>query len=164
MEQAIRPFNIARNSRGFFMSTAIMLPNHNAPTQLRVMHAKHAEDLREAAEEMRQEGRVRLSMQMERAARTAQEIADAPDPAALLREAARLEAARLEAADAAAAGLAEKCAQARALMEQAQALIEEVLEDPAYDPDALPYGVCPDGVDLGDAIGMLIPELRLVTG
>lgn len=58
------------------------------------------------------------------------------------------------------ARLVEKCARARALMEQAQGIIEEVLEDPSYQPDALPPGVVPSGVGdyLDYAIGMLEQE------
>lgn len=63
-----------------------------------------------------------------------------------------------------AAQLAEKCARARALMEEAQRLVDEVLDDPGFDPaqkpEGWPRGVCPDGVYdyLQDAIGMLTPE------
>lgn len=60
---------------------------------LRVMYAEHAEQLREAAEKMRREGQVCLPMQMERQARGLQEIADAPDPNALLEEYVREELA-----------------------------------------------------------------------
>ncbi|HEX4024108.1 MAG TPA: hypothetical protein VHX52_05310 [Steroidobacteraceae bacterium] len=60
--------------------------------------------------------------------------------------------------------LAEKCARAMALMEKAQTLIAQVLDDPAYEAaresSEWPRGVCPDGVDdyLPLAIGMLTPE------
>ena len=61
--------------------------------------------------------------------------------------------------------LAEKCARARALMEEAQQLVDEVLDDPGYkaaseDPAVWPRGVIPEGVPdyLPDAIRMLTPE------
>lgn len=54
----------------------------------------------------------------------------------------------------------EKCARARALMQEAQQLIEEVLDDPEYDCEAegWPRGVCADNVDLSWCIEMLRPE------
>lgn len=60
------------------------------------------------------------------------------------------------------AALAGKCARARELLEEAQRLVEEVLEDPAYRPDdaaVLPRGVCPDAAEdyLDSVIGALTP-------
>jgi hypothetical protein len=56
--------------------------------------------------------------------------------------------------------LAEKCARAKALMEEAQQLLEEVVGDPGYDPDhdpAWPRLVCAQSAleHLPDAIEML---------
>ena len=58
--------------------------------------------------------------------------------------------------------LAEKCARARELLEEAHRLIGEVLEDPGYRPDAvLPRGVYPEAVmsecNLGIPILWLTP-------
>jgi hypothetical protein len=61
------------------------------------------------------------------------------------------------------AELVQKCARALALMEQAQRLVDEVLDDPGYTADpkprGWPEGVCPDGVPdcLPGAIAMLTP-------
>lgn len=59
------------------------------------------------------------------------------------------------------AALAEKCAQAKALMEEARRLLVEVLQDPEYSEDRLPRAVSPSGAldYLPDAIAMLPPRL-----
>lgn len=53
--------------------------------------------------------------------------------------------------------LARKCTRARGLMEQAQALVDEVLADRGYHPLALPDGVAPSdaGHYLESAITLL---------